>query len=166
MSQPTLSVAIRKLEEELGVVIFERDRSQVTTTRTGKKVIEQARRVLEEAEMIKTLAAADQDQLAAPLKLGVIYTVGPYPIPGLIPGIRAVAPKMQLRIAENFTDALSERLKVGDLDTAILSLPYQSAGIITRVLYEEPFVVALPRGYRRLHFSPRRSSAVRHLPYA
>jgi LysR family hydrogen peroxide-inducible transcriptional activator len=128
-------------------------------------VIEQARRVLEEAEMIKTLAAADQDQLAAPLKLGVIYTVGPYLIPGLIPGIRAAAPKMQLRIAENFTDAFSERLKVGDLDAAILSLPYQSAGII-RVLYDEPFVVALPRGHRRLHFSPRRSSAVRHLPYA
>ena len=157
VSQPTLSVAIRKLEEELGVVIFERNRSQVTTTPTGEKVTEQARRVLEEAEMIKTLAAADQDKLAAPLKLGVIYTVGPYLIPDLIPGIRAAAPKMQLRIAENFTDALSERLKVGDLDAAILSLPYQSAGIITRALYDEPFVVALPRGHaltKKRHLDP------------
>ncbi len=158
VSQPTLSVAIRKLEEELGVVIFERNRTQVTITPTGEKVIEQARRVLEEAEMIKTLAAADQDQLAAPLKLGVIYTIGPYLIPDLIPELKSAAPKMQLRIAENFTDALSEQLKVGDLDAVILSMPHEAPGIVTRALYDEPFVVALPRGHaltKKAHLNPR-----------
>lgn len=148
VSQPTLSVAIRKLEDELGVTLFERNRTEVTITPVGEKIIEQARRVLEEAEAIKTIAAAGQDQLAVPLKLGVIYTVGPYLIPHLIPGLKAMAPDMQLLITENFTDALSERLINGDIDAAILSLPFEHPGIVTRALYDEPFVAALPLDHR------------------
>lgn len=148
VSQPTLSVAIRKLEEELGVTLFERSRSQVTVTPVGEKVVEQARRVLEEAERIKTLAAAEQDQFAAPVKLGVIYTIGAYLIPSLLPGLKAAAPELQLRLSENFTDVLATQLKNGEIDAAILSLPFNESGIITRPLYEEPFVVALPCGHK------------------
>lgn len=144
VSQPTLSVAIRKLEEELGVTLFERNRAQVTTTPVGERIIEQARRVLEESEMIKTIAAAETDQLASPIKLGVIYTVGAYLIPHLIPGLKSAAPNMQLLITENFTDALAVQLKNGDIDAAILSLPFAEPGIVTRALYTEPFVVAMP----------------------
>lgn len=147
VSQPTLSVAVRKLEEELGVTLFERNRSSVTVTPIGAKIVEQSRRVLEEAERIKTLAATDQDQLAAPLKLGVIYTVGAYLIPHLLPGLKAAAPRMQLRLTENFTDRLTQQLKNGDIDAAIVSLPFAESGIVTRSLYGEPFVVALPRGH-------------------
>lgn len=107
--------------------------------------------------MIKTVAAAEQDQLAGPLKLGVIYTVGAYLVPCLIPGLKAAAPQMRLLITENFTEALVERLKSGDIDAAILSLPFAESGIITRALYEEPFVVALPLGHRlakKRHIAP------------
>lgn len=147
VSQPTLSVAIRKLEEELGVSLFERNRSHVALTPIGEKIIEQARCVLDEAEQIKTIASAEQDQLASPLKLGVIYTIGAYLVPHLIPGLKKNAANMQLLITENFTDALVPQLKNGEIDAAILSLPFSAGGIVTRELYVEEFVVALPKGH-------------------
>jgi len=147
ISQPTLSVAVRKLEEELGVTLFERGSGEVTVTPAGRCIVEQARRVLDEAAVIRQLAAQGQDELAGMLRLGVIYTIGPYLLPHLIPRLHRRAPRMPLQIEENYTAALSERLKSGDLDVLILSLPFAEAGILTRPVYEEPFVVLMPTGH-------------------
>lgn len=151
VSQPTLSVAVRKLEEELKVTLFERGSTEITVTPAGQRIVEQAQRVLEEAEVIPRLAARGQDELVGTLRLGVIYTVGPYLLPRLISPLRRRAPEMPLQIEENYTAVLSERLKQGKLDVIILSLPYAQPGIMTESLYEEPFVVLIPRGHPLEH---------------
>lgn len=144
VSQPTLSVAIRKLEEELGVTLFERNRADVTVTPLGERVIEQARKVLESADEIKQIVSEQSDQLGSPIKLGVIYTIGPYLLPYLIPGLKKSAPNMPVIITEDFTDSLAAQLRAGEIDVAILSLPFEYPGIVTQALYQEPFVVVLP----------------------
>ena len=98
VSQPALSVAIQKLEDELGTSLFERGKNEVTTTGVGKRIVEQAQRVLEEAARIRELAQAGRNQLAGPLKLGVIYTVAPYLLPDLVPALHALAPQMPLEL--------------------------------------------------------------------
>ena len=123
VSQPTLSVAVKKLEEELGVTLFERGPSEVTVTPGGAGIVEQAQRVLEEASRIRELAAAGRDPLAGTLRLGAIYTIGPYLLPKLIPILRKNAPAMQLLIQENFTHRLAEALKSGEVDTILIALP-------------------------------------------
>ena len=147
VSQPTLSVAVKKLEEELGVQLFERGPGEVTVTPAGQKIVEQAQRVLEEASRIKDLAAAGRDPLAGPLRLGAIYTIGPYLLPKLIPILRKSAPAMQLHIQENFTHRLAEALKSGEVDVILIALPFDESGIETRALYDEPFFVAVPKGH-------------------
>ncbi len=147
ISQPTLSVAVRKLEEELGVTLFERAPGEVGVTPVGRRIVEQAQRVLEEAAAVKRLASQGQDELTGMLRLGVIYTIGPYLLPHLIPRLRRRAPNMPLQIEENYTAVLSERLKDGELDVLILSLPFEEPGIMTRPVYEEPFVVLVPTGH-------------------
>jgi len=147
VSQPTLSVAVKKLEEELGVVLFERGPGEVTVTPAGTRIVAQAQRVLEEASRIKELAAAGRDPLAGPLRLGAIYTIGPYLLPKLIPLLRRNAPTMQLLIQENFTHVLGEMLKSGEVDAILVALPYDEAGIATQALYDEPFFVAIPKGH-------------------
>ena len=147
VSQPTLSVAVRKLEDELGVVLFERSSTEVSVTAIGQRVIEQAQRVLEEAAAIPQIAAEGKDELVGILKLGVIYTIGPYLLPLLIPLLRKKAPKMSLQIEENYTSTLSERLKQGKLDVIVLSLPYAAPSVLTEPIYEEPFVVLMPHGH-------------------
>jgi LysR family hydrogen peroxide-inducible transcriptional activator len=147
VSQPTLSVAVKKLEEELGVTLFERGPGEVTVTPAGQKIVEQAQRVLEEAARIKELAAAGRDPLAGPLRLGAIYTIGPYLLPKLIPILRRTAPAMQLHIQENFTHRLAEALKSGEVDAILIALPFDEPGIETRALYDEPFLVAVPKDH-------------------
>lgn len=147
VSQPTLSVAVRKLEDELGVTLFERATGEISVTPVGQHIVEQAQRVLEEAAVIPRLAAQSQDELVGVLRLGVIYTIGPYLLPQLIPLLRREAPRMPLQIEENYTAELSERLKQGKLDVIIISLPYALSGIYTEALYEEPFVVVMPKGH-------------------
>ena len=147
VSQPTLSVAVKKLEEELGVTLFERGPGEVTITPAGQKIIAQAQRVLEEAAQIKDLAAAGRDPLAGPLRLGAIYTIGPYLLPKLIPILRKSAPAMQLHIQENFTHRLAEALKSGEADVILIALPFDEPGIETRAVYDEPFFVAVPKGH-------------------
>lgn len=144
VSQPTLSVAIRKLEDELGIALFERGPGDVTVTPVGQRVVEQAQRVLEEASAIKQIAVAGKDELSGPLRLGAIYTVGPYLMPQLIPLLHKRAPQMPLLIQENYTARLGEMLKNGDIDVIILSLPYAEAGIVTHEVYDEPFRVVMP----------------------
>ncbi len=144
VSQPTLSVAVKKLEDELGVSLFERGTGEVTITVVGHRIVEQAQRVLEEADGIRHLARHGKNPLAGMLRLGAIYTVGPYLLPRLIPRISEQAPEMPLVIEENFTSVLSERLKRGDLDVIVISLPFDEPGVLTRPIYDEPFVVLLP----------------------
>lgn len=147
VSQPTLSVAIKKLEEELGVALFERGVNEIRVTDVGSRVIEQAQRVLEEASAIKHIASAGKDDLAGPLRFGAIYTVGPYVTPQLIPLIMKRAPKMPLLIQENYTAKLGEMLKNGDIDLILLSEPFSEPGIVTQAVYDEPFRVVMPAAH-------------------
>ena len=147
VSQPTLSVAIKKLEEELGVLLFERGAGDVAVTPTGRVIVEQAQRVLEEAARIKEIAQAGRDPLAGPLRVGAIYTIGPYLFPRLVPVVRRNAPTMQLIIAENYTHVLATMLKQGEVDAIVVALPFVEQGVEVRPLYDEPFLVAMPQGH-------------------
>ncbi len=148
VSQPTLSIAVRKLEEELGVTLFERSKNDVRVTHVGERIVAQAGRVLEEVAALSLLAREGQDQLSGPLRLGAIYTIGPYLLPNLVPRLHGLAPRMPLVVEENFTARLSERLRQGELDAIIVALPFDVPGIATEFLYHEPFVVALPVSHR------------------
>ncbi|HIP53412.1 MAG TPA: hydrogen peroxide-inducible genes activator [Chromatiales bacterium] len=147
VSQPTLSVAVKKLEDELGVSLFERGAGEVTVTPIGEQIVAQAQRVLEEAGVIKSLANHGKDQLQGPLRVGAIYTIGPYLLPNLIPVMSERAPRMPLVVEENYTAVLSEQLKQGELDVIIISLPFEEPGIVTRPLYDEPFVMLMPSSH-------------------
>jgi LysR family hydrogen peroxide-inducible transcriptional activator len=147
VSQPTLSVAIKKLEDELDVILFERHRSEVTLTPLGEEIVQQAQQVLEQVEGIKQIAQQGQDPLHGPLRLGAIYTIGPYLLPKLIPALHKRAPNMPLVIQENYTVELTRRLKQGELDAIVIALPYQEPGIVTLQLYQEPFKVVLPTNH-------------------
>jgi LysR family hydrogen peroxide-inducible transcriptional activator len=144
VSQPTLSVGIKKIEEELGVMIFERGSNEITLTPVGEEIVAQAARTLENAALIKSIAQQSGDPLAHPLRVGAIYTIGPYLLPGILPVLRELAPNMQLLIQESYTSSLREQLKQGKLDVAILSLPFEEPGMVIRPLYDEPFQVAVP----------------------
>ncbi len=147
VTQPTLSLALAKLEEELGVLLFERNKNEVLVTALGGDIVEQARRVLDEAGKIASLARGSQDQLAGALRLGVIPTIGPYLLPELVPILRKRAPGMPLMIEENFTGNLVPMLRDGEIDVAIVALPFTVPGVKTRTLYEEPFSVVVPEGH-------------------
>lgn len=144
VSQPTLSVAIKKVEEELGVQLFERSATEVKITETGRRIVAQAEKVLLEAALIPEIASAGKDPLVGPLKVGVIYTIGPYLLPRLIPLMHHHAPRMPMMIQENYTTRLVEALKRGELDVIILSLPLEEAGVVTQPVYDEPFRVLMP----------------------
>jgi LysR family hydrogen peroxide-inducible transcriptional activator len=148
VSQPALSVAIQKLEEELGTKLFERGKSEISLTAVGARVVEQAQRVLEEAARIKEIAQSGRNPLVGPLSLGVIFTIAPYLLPDLIPALHAIAPQMPLDIEENLTEQLEIALKSGRIDAAIIALPFAPPGIATEFLYEEPFQVVVPHGHK------------------
>jgi len=144
ITQPALSLAIQKLEDELGTTIFERRKNDVALTPAGEKIVVQAQRVIEEADRIKLIAAQGKDQLVGPLRLGVIATVGPYILPDLVPLLHRRAPGMPLEIEENLTANLTAMLKHGKLDAIILALPFNEPGIVTQPLYEEEFKLVVP----------------------
>jgi LysR family transcriptional regulator, hydrogen peroxide-inducible genes activator len=157
VTQPTLSLALAKLEDELGVRLFERNKNEVLVTPMGAGIVDQARRVLDEVGKIPLLAKGSQDQLAGALRLGVIPTIGPYLLPELVPILRKSAPNMPLMIEENFTANLVPMLRDGDIDAAIIALPFSVAGVKTRTLYEEPFSVVVPEGHlwaKKKHVRP------------
>jgi len=145
VSQPTLSIAIKKLESELEVRLFERSsKNEIRITEIGQQVINQAYIVLQEARILGEIAQQGKDPLSGPFKLGVIYTIGPYLLPSLIPVLTKSVPNLKLIIEENFTASLFQSLKQGTLDAIIISYPFEEPGIETAPLYEEPFIVALP----------------------
>ncbi|GAB3397901.1 hydrogen peroxide-inducible genes activator [Massilia agilis] len=147
VAQPTLSVAIKKLEDELGVTLFERGGSEVSVTPIGAQIVAQAERVLEQTAAIKELAKQNKDPLAGPLRLGVIYTIAPYLLPPLVKTMIDTAPQMPLILQENFTVKLIEQLRQGELDAAIMALPLPEQGLMVQPLYDEPFVVAVPKNH-------------------
>jgi LysR family hydrogen peroxide-inducible transcriptional activator len=147
VSQPTLSIAIKKLEDELNVALFERTRNQVRTTPIGQQIVEQASRVLDQANRIKDLAEAGRDPLGARLAIGAIFTVGPYLFPCFVPGLQKLAPQMPLYIEESYTAVLREKLRSGELDAIVVALPFNEPDVVTQVLYEEPFVVVMPKSH-------------------
>jgi LysR family hydrogen peroxide-inducible transcriptional activator len=140
-------VGVKKLEDELGVMIFERSKSAVRLTPVGENIIVQAQKVLESAQGIRELAQVGKNQLVAPLRVGAIYTVGPYLFPHLIPQLHRVAPQMPLYIEENFTHVLRDKLRNGELDAIIIALPFQEADVLTKTLYDEPFYVLMPANH-------------------
>ncbi|MBL8362262.1 MAG: hydrogen peroxide-inducible genes activator [Rubrivivax sp.] len=145
VSQPTLSVAVKKLEDELDVKIFERGASEISVTPLGEQIVRQAQQVIEQAAAIKEIAKRGKDPLAGPLRMGVIYTIGPYLLPDLVRQAIDTTPQMPLVITENFTVKLLEGLRTGDLDCAIMAEPFPDTGLAVARLYDEPFVAAVPR---------------------
>ncbi len=145
VSQPTLSVAIKKLEEELDVKLFERGASEVSVTPLGSEIVRQAQQVIEQAQAIREIAKRGKDPVSGPLRLGVIYTIGPYLLPDLVKQAIDLVPQMPLMLQENFTARLLEMLRTGELDCAIMAEPFPDTGLAVAPLYDEPFMVAVPK---------------------
>ncbi|APV51564.1 LysR family transcriptional regulator [Betaproteobacteria bacterium GR16-43] len=148
VTQPTLSLALAKLEDELGMKLFERNKNEVLVTPRGQAVVDQARRVLDEVGKIQHIAKGGQDQLAGSLRIGVIPTIGPYLLPELVPILRKRAPAMPLVIEENLTGNLAPMLREGELDVVVIALPFSMPGVRVEVVYEEPFSVVVPLDHR------------------
>jgi LysR family hydrogen peroxide-inducible transcriptional activator len=147
VSQPTLSVAIKKLEDELEIKLFERSANEVAVTPLGEEIVRQAQSVLEQAAAIKEIAKRGKDPLAGPLKLGVIYTIGPYLLPDLVRQAIDRTPQMPLMLQENFTVRLLEMLRTGEIDCAIMAEPFPDTGLAIAPLYDEPFLAAVPSSH-------------------
>jgi len=144
VSQPTLSVAIKKLEEELDVKIFERGGNEIAVTPLGEQIVRQAEYVIDQVQAIRELAKSGKDPVSGPLRIGVIYTIGPYLLPDLVRQAIDRVPQMKLLIQENFTARLLEMLRTGEIDCAILAEPFPDTGLALAPLYDEPFAVAVP----------------------
>ncbi len=147
VSQPTLSVALQRLEEELGVTLIERGKHHVALTEVGVRVVEQARKSLEEVGRIETVAQSGKDPLTSTFRLGIIHTIAPYLLPDLIPAWHQVAPSLTLYIEESMTALLADYLKYGTVDAAIVALPFDIPGIETQALYDEVFEVVVPKDH-------------------
>ncbi|TAN71695.1 MAG: hydrogen peroxide-inducible genes activator [Gallionella sp.] len=160
ISQPALSLAIQKLEGELGVQIFERGKSDISITPIGAQIVEHAQRTLEEAGHIREIAKQGKNQLAGTLRVGIIYSIGPYLLPGLVPALKKLAPEMPLEVEENITANLDTLLRNGKLDAIIIALPFGDSAILTHPLYDEPFEVVVGSEH---HWVKRRSIRAQEL---
>jgi len=147
VSQPTLSVALQNLEADLGAALLERGRGHVALNALGHEVVQQARRALEEVRRVETVAQTRQDPLSGVFRLGVIHTIAPYLLPGLITVMQQQTPGMKLFLEESMTSVLSEYLKQGTIDAAIIALPFDIPGVETIPLYDEAFRVVVPKGH-------------------
>jgi LysR family hydrogen peroxide-inducible transcriptional activator len=147
VSQPALSLAIKKLEEELKVSLFERNRTEVKITPIGEKIINQAIIVLDEASKLKDISSKGQEQLNTPLKVGLIYSVAPYLLPLIIPVLRKKTPEMPLDVEENITKNLEVALKNGSIEAAVIALPFEIPGTECIPLYDEEFNVVVPTNH-------------------
>ena len=147
VSQPTLSIAVKKLEQELDTAIFERSKTRVSPTPLGEKIIHQAQRVLEQTLAIKDIATQGKNQLTSPLHIGAIFTIGPYLFPHIIPHLQQSAKEMPLYIEESYTATLRRRIRQGDLDAIVVALPFTEADVVTQSLYEEEFVILMEKDH-------------------
>jgi LysR family transcriptional regulator, hydrogen peroxide-inducible genes activator len=144
VSQPTLSAQLKKLEQSLGVQLIERTPNNVSLTTAGEEIVARARRILEASDDVVTLARSQRDPLGGRLRVALLPTIGPYLLPHVAPVIRRSLPRLQLRLYEYQTAPLLEKLHAGELDVGILALPVELAGLESRELYREAFLVALP----------------------
>ena len=147
VSQPTLSIAVKKLEEELGV-LFERGKTRILPTPLGTKIVAMASGVLEQAAAIKDVAEADKEQLEGPLSLGTLPTIGPYLLPQFIPLLQETTNKLSLYVEEGSLAELAGKLRTGDLDALLVTAPFVEADVVTQTLFDEPFVLLLPADHR------------------
>ncbi len=147
VSQPTLSVAVKKVEGQLGAALFERTANDVRITVLGERIVAQAKRVLDEAVKLEEIAVATGDPMSGQLRVGIIYTIAPYLLPQLIPALNRLAPNMPLFLKEDFTANLIPALKAGELDVIIIALPFAEPGLVAQAVYEEPFRVVVPAGH-------------------
>lgn len=147
VSQPTLSIALKKLEDELGVALIERTKTRVLTTTVGERIVAQAKTVLAQAHVIEEIASAGKNALTSPLRLGAIFTIGPYLFPHLLPELNRLAPAMPLVLEENYTAVLRRKLVNAELDAILIALPFNEPDVVTRKLYDEPFVVLMPNDH-------------------
>ena len=147
VSQPTLSVALKKVEGQIGAALFERGSSDIRITALGERIVDQARRVLDEAVKLEEIAEASGDPLSGQLRVGIIYTIAPYLLPQLIPALNREAPKMPLFLKEDFTAKLIPALKAGELDVIVIALPFTEPGLVAQPVYDEPFRIAVPASH-------------------
>jgi LysR family hydrogen peroxide-inducible transcriptional activator len=148
VSQPTLSGQIRKLEQELGVTLFERTNRSVEVTPIGESILVHARQIIEQADIIEQLANAQQDPLAGPLRIGAIPTLSPYLMPLVLAPLKKRVPQMKLVLSEEMTDSLTRRLLHHEIDAALLATAVNEPGLASIPLFEEPFWVAYPRKHK------------------
>jgi LysR family hydrogen peroxide-inducible transcriptional activator len=148
VSQPTLSAQLRKLELYLGVQLIERRPRRVTLTAAGEEIVQRARGMLESADAIVSVAQTRRDPLAGELRLALLPTIGPYLLPLVALRLRKALPRLELMLYEYQTEPMLEHLHNGEIDVGILALPVPSDGLVTRALYHEPFVAALPAAHR------------------
>ena len=145
VSQPTLSGQIKKLEDELGVALFERTKKFVAVTPLGEALLPYARRAVEEAEALAQLARASHDPLAGSLRLGAIPTLSPYLMPLVLAPLKRKHPQLRLVLTEELTESLLERLRRHELDAALIATPVKDTELAVRALFDEPFWLAIPR---------------------
>lgn len=148
VSQPTLSIAVKKLEEELEVTLFERCKNGVQITPLGKRIVAMAEAVLHQVSAIKDVAAADHEQLQGPLALGTLPTVGPYLLPQFIPLLQKTAGRLSLYVEEGSQDLLKTKLRSGELDAILVTAPMSEPDVVSQTLFDEPFVLLLPADHR------------------
>ncbi|OGO93589.1 MAG: DNA-binding transcriptional regulator OxyR [Coxiella sp. RIFCSPHIGHO2_12_FULL_42_15] len=148
VSQPTLSTQLKKVEEELGLSLFERTNKSVMITPVGEQILEQAKKILHHLESIKKMAESSKDSLSGSFRLGIIPTLGPYLLPYILKGIKSALPKLELIIYENKTEVILSELHHGYLDAIILALPIKHEGLIQQHLFHEPFYIALPKQHQ------------------
>jgi LysR family hydrogen peroxide-inducible transcriptional activator len=144
VSQPALSLAIKKIENELGVLIFERNRMGISLTTVGEKIVNQAQIVLEEVDKIKAISVVEKNTQQVEIKIGLIYSIAPYLLPSIIPLVKNSSPEIILEAEEDITTNLIKKLEEGSIDAAIIALPFVVPGIETQPLYDEPFKVLIP----------------------
>lgn len=144
VSQSTLSTGLKKLEDFLGVVLFDRSLKRVTPTPIGREIVDSARRIVEEATRIRELASHAKDPMDRTLHLGVIPTLGPYYLPHVLTEVRAAHPKLRLLLREEMTPHMLAHLTEGKLDAGLLALPINDPGLEIRPLFIEPFLAAVP----------------------
>lgn len=148
VSQPTLSAQLKKLESYLGVQLIERQPSNVTLTVAGQEIVSRARRMLEAGDEVIGIARGHRDPLAGRLRIALLPTIGPYLLPKVASKIRKSLPRLELHLYEYQTAPMLEKVHQGDIDVGILALPVDMEGFASRLLYEEPFTVALPEHHR------------------
>jgi LysR family transcriptional regulator, hydrogen peroxide-inducible genes activator len=148
VSQPTLSIAVKKLEEELDVTLFERGKNGVQITPLGERIVAMAGGVLNQAAMIRDVAAADREQLRGPLGLGTLPTIGPYLLPQFIPLLRQTAEQLSLYVEEGTQESLRFKLCNGELDAIVVVAPFSEPDVVTQPLFDEPFVLLMPADHR------------------